>query len=189
MTGPARNVSMYFSCSSRQIAAAGPGLSGEPSTSARPRMLPSTREYPSLRMTVSPMNPVYGAGSLPFTAVVSASRHSDATIGFPPVFEKTVRALSGSWTAVPVRANDMGRWYAVSSYENVFVMAGMASFRRSSPRFFASSTSVIPFHPSHHGFLCKIDIPSLYGNGEGRKTSFWDENVFPVTTDIVLTRG
>ena len=65
MTGPARNVSMYFSWSSRQMAAAVPGLSGVPITRARPRMLPSTREYPSLRITVSPMNPVYGAFSFP----------------------------------------------------------------------------------------------------------------------------
>jgi len=91
------------------MAAAAPGLSGVPITRASPRILPSTREYPSLRMTVSPMNPVYGAPSLPVMAVFSARRHSEATIGLLPVFAKTSRAVFRSCTAVPVSAYDMGR--------------------------------------------------------------------------------
>jgi hypothetical protein len=49
---------MYFSWSSRQIAAAASAFCGFPMMRARPRILPSTREYPSLRRMVSGTKPV-----------------------------------------------------------------------------------------------------------------------------------
>ena len=67
-TGPARKVSMYFSWSSRQSAAATSAWSGLPTIRQSPRIEPSTSEYPSFRISASGMKPVYGGPSGPDSA-------------------------------------------------------------------------------------------------------------------------